>query len=382
MNRYRIALVLPLLVLLAACGPKPERSESVLDNPEYHVSQGLKHLQQGTLDQAEAEFARANELDPKYAHAWAGIALVRAQQGQIDEAEDLADEAVDKAKKDPFVWAARGRVYSLITEPGDYDGDIDDQFEKAVDLDADFDLAWYWWGLAKKRAWDFDDAGAKFARAIALRGEWIAEADAAYAEVQDILRAAPASRIGVKIAQVDTLDRADLSVLFLEELKLAEVMERTMGVTVDPKYVPPKDANLLPPEMEGKDMSLVPQDVRGHWAETWILQVIDLGVMEIAPDRRFYPDQPVTRGEFALFLQNIMANVLHDETLPTKYIGEPTRFKDMRSGTATYNAAALAVDRGFMDADIMGRFQPDGYVTGAEALLSIRAFQDHLEYEF
>ncbi len=381
MKRYSMVLLVPVLMLLVACGPKPERSESVLDNPEYHVSQGLKLLDNGQLAEAEAEFVRANELDPDYAHAYSGIALVRAHQGQFDEAEDLADEGVSEAKKDPFTRAARGRVMSLATEAGKYDDDIDDEFEKATELDPDYDLAWYWWGLAKRRAWLFHEAGEKFALAIELRGAWSAEANEAYAEVQSIMRAAPGSRVGTKIAQADTLTRADLAVLFLEEMKLAEVLERNDVSMLPPLYVAPADPTKLPEDQPLTDAQAA-ADIRGHWAQTWIIQIIELGVMEVGPDRNFYPDQPVTRGEFALFLQNILATVMRDETLTTRYIGETTRFRDMRSGTATYNAAALSVDRGFMDAGITGKFDPQGTVRGSEALLSIRSFQDHLDYDF
>jgi S-layer homology domain/Tetratricopeptide repeat len=381
MKRYPIFLVLPFILLMVACGPKPERSESVLDSPDYHVNQGLKLLENGQLAEAEAEFARANELDPDYAHAYSGIALVRAMQGEFEEAEDLADEGVREAKKDPFTRAALGRVLSLATEAGDYDDDIDDEFEEAIELDADFDLAWYWWGLAKRRAWLFTEAGEKFAIGIELRGAWSAEANEAYAEVQEIMRAAPGSRVGMRIAQADTLDRADLAVLFLEELKLAEVLERNEVSMGPPMYVSPKDMTKLP-EIQPLTDSQAVEDIRGHWAETWIIQIIDLGVMEVGPDRNFYPDLPVTRGEFALFLQNVLATVMKDESLTTKYIGESSRFRDMRSGTATYNAAALAVDRGFMDAGITGKFDPQGFVRGSEALLSIRSYQDHLDYDF
>ncbi|MBS1262754.1 MAG: hypothetical protein MAG453_02117 [Calditrichaeota bacterium] len=379
MKRMSLAAILPLALLLAACGPKPEMQKSALDTPDYHVSQGLRHLDHGRLEQAAAEFDRAIALEPDYARALAGMALVHGQREEFNRARELADDAVGEDRHDPFVWAARGRVRSLATDPGaEFD---DEDFSRAVELDPEFDLAWYWWGRAKQRAWEFSSAGEKFERAIELRGEWSSTADAAYADVQKIVRASPGTRVGARIAQLDTLGRADLAVLFLEELKLAEVYERHAGSSQQPRFEPPEDPTRLP-ETRPAAGDTVPADARGHWAETWVTQAIELGVMEVAPDRRFYPDRPVTRGEFALFLQNILATVLHDESLATKYIGERSRFSDMRSGSATYNAAALAVDRGFMDATLTGRFKPEATVSGAEALLSIREFQKYLEYEF
>ncbi|HEB83780.1 MAG TPA: S-layer homology domain-containing protein [Bacteroidetes bacterium] len=123
-------------------------------------------------------------------------------------------------------------------------------------------------------------------------------------------------------------------------------------------------------------------DIEGHWARTWILDALRFGVMEVSPDNRFYPDLPVSRAEYALFLTNILVDIFHDESLATRYIGEPSRFKDMRSNTATYNAAALCVDRGLMQPRLDGTFGPTENVSGPEALLIIHSLRDQLRMVF
>ena len=61
----------------------------------------------------------------------------------------------------------------------------------------------------------------------------------------------------------------------------------------------------------------------------------------------------------------------------------PSRFQDVTSSHPAYNAMALCSERGIMQADIItGRFQPNLAVSGADALLSIRTFQNALRITF
>jgi len=75
--------------------------------------------------------------------------------------------------------------------------------------------------------------------------------------------------------------------------------------------------------------------------------------------------------------------VTGDESLATKYIGENSRFPDVPGTHFAYNAMALMVDRGIMSADkISGAFQLNKNMSGADALLAIRDFQNALRITF
>ncbi|MFH0881556.1 MAG: S-layer homology domain-containing protein [bacterium] len=371
---------LTFIFLVAGCGPKPRTSESVLDNPEFHVSQGMKLLQRGDLNDAELSFQKALELDNRYTPAISGLALVKASRKDYKGAFKEADDAVELNKDSAFSWAVRARVKSLWRKDDNWANDANDDFKRALKLDPENEQYLFWYGQAKEWQYDFAGATEQFGRIIEKKGEYTARADQELALVQKILRAAPGSRLGMKIALLSEITRADLAVLFLEELKLREVFDRLGEKKYDTNYKPPTD-----PNESGESESFgvdVPTDVVGHWARTWIMQVIETGVMEPDADGKFYPDEKITRAEYALLLQNILITVMHDPDLATRYIGEESRFKDMRSGTATYNAAALAVDRGVMQATVEGTFDPMKTVSGADALLIIRQFQNHLRMTF
>ena len=172
----------------------------------------------------------------------------------------------------------------------------------------------------------------------------------------------------------------------MEELKLREVLKKNRPVeTVGQTFVPPTNQNeYVPGDDEGSQGGGIklPRDVKDNWAQLWIKDVIELDVMEVSPDNKFYPDRNVTRAEFAVFLMNILIDALHEPDLINDYIGERSRFKDIPEGTAAYIGAAIVVDRGIMDADLDGLFHPTDTVSGADALLTIRKFQNRLRMEF
>jgi len=82
-------------------------------------------------------------------------------------------------------------------------------------------------------------------------------------------------------------------------------------------------------------------------------------------------------------MQGIMILVTGDESLATKYVGEQSRFPDVSGTHFAYNAMALMVDRGIMNADKMsGAFKLNDPMSGADALLAIRDFQNALRITF
>jgi len=124
-------------------------------------------------------------------------------------------------------------------------------------------------------------------------------------------------------------------------------------------------------------------DIDNHWAKSWISEIIAARGMELFPDRTFRPDEKITRVDYAMLLQNILIMATGDESLATRYIGQPSRFPDVNPTHYAYNAVCLMVDRGIMKADKMtGAFDLKSHVSGADALLIIRDFQNAMRLSF
>ncbi len=368
-------------LIISGCGPKPQKAESVLDTPDNHYSQGLRELKIGQLDRAAEEFHRATALDPNYPGGYVGMGLVMAEKKDFKKALEWVNKGIDKNNKFTDGYIAKGRILVKERKGDNWLKKAVDQFEKALKIDPNSEKALFYMGEAYKEAYKFDEAANTFSKVIAMKGDFAKDANREWEIVQKIQRAAPGTKIGAKIALIPEIDRADLAVLFVEELKLLEILKKKQPKVYDTRFRPPTDLR----EMETTKKQPIPAatDIANHWAKNWIEDVIKAGVIEPFPDHTFRPDDKITRANYAVFLQNILIAVTGDEKLATKYIGTPSRFPDVNPTNYAYNAICLTVDRGIMKANtIDGSFGPSKTVSGADALLIIRDFQNALRMTF
>ena len=378
---FLTTIIILALALMIGCGPKPIKKESVLDTPENHFNQGIRELDRGNLDEAMKEFNRAKALNQKYAEAYSGMGLVLAEQGDFKKALDLADEGIDRNDKSVDCRVIKGRILVKQRKGDDWVKKAVKEFDKAIKLNPKSGKAHYYKGIAYKEAYMFGDAAFAFRKVIELKGDFAAEADKQWAIVQKIERAAPGTKIGAKIALIEEIDRADLAVLLLEELKLLELLDKKRPKTYDTGFKAPDD----PTQMQTSQTVQMAEvtDIEDHWAKNWIKDIVKVRGMDVFPDHTFRPDELITRANYAMTMQTIMIMATGDEGLATKYIGETSRFPDVNGSHFAYNATALMVDRGVMHADKMtGAFDLNGHMSGADALLAIRDFQNALRMTF
>lgn len=377
---YLIPIILVMIVGFA-CGPKPIKEASVLDTPENHFNQGMREIERGNLDAAATEFERAIALNPDFAEGFSGLALVAAEKGDFKKAYDLANKGIGKNKKSLDARIIKGRIIVMEHKGDDWIKKAVKEFDAALKINPNSAKALFYKGEAYKNAYMFDDAASVFRKVIALKGDYAAEANEEWALVQKIQRAAPGTKVGAKIALIDEIDRADLAVLLIEELKLLDILEKKKPKTYDTGFQAPED----PTKMQTSQVTQMAQitDLDDHWAKNWIKDIVKAGGMDVFPDHTFRPDEKITRANFAMIMQNILIMVTGDESLATKYIGTPSRFPDVNPSHYAYNAICLMVDRGIMQADkITGAFNLNNKVSGADALLTIRDFQNALRMTF
>ncbi len=118
----------------------------------------------------------------------------------------------------------------------------------------------------------------------------------------------------------------------------------------------PNDAEAPPPISSAS----VPFDTKGHWAESYVGQLTQRGIIGGFPDGSFKPDDGITRAQFAAIAVKALS-------LPAA--SGPASFADV-SGSYWANRAIASVSQaglvtGFPD----GSFKPEDKITRAQALV-------------
>jgi tetratricopeptide (TPR) repeat protein len=377
---HLIVLVAALVLVVAGCGKKIAAPTSIMDSPEYHYKNGLKYLDNDKIDEAMKSFDRAVSLDPKSPLGYIGRGLAFGKKGEFKP----AFENMSKGKGlDKGIEANIGmiRLYSMQRTKG-WIKEAEDEFKAAKKKDPESARLHYYMGMAYKMALDFDKAADMFKTVLDMNREFTGEANAEWALIQKIQRAAPGTEIGKKIALIDKIDRADTAALFDQEMNLEKLFTKRGVKTYDTSFKAPTEASTALNTEKVIKMEAA-TDIADHWLKPSIDMVLKLQVrgLEAGPNHTFEPDKLITRGEFALMLEDILIKVSGDEKLATKFLGATSPFPDIRSDQYFFSAAMTAASRGFIEADkATGEFKPGDPVSGADALLSIREFKNQLKF--
>jgi tetratricopeptide (TPR) repeat protein len=370
--KHYLYLTLTIL-LLTGCSQKPQ---SDVDTPEYHFKAGMRAVESGNYSAALTSFQRSVDLDKKFAPGYCGLGLAHAYLDNVKEAKKYVGKGISKGKKDPDVLALGARVWITLREhEKKWFKQASRLLDKALKRKKNHEASLYYYGLAHLYNYEFNEAEDYFRTVVGQKGDYAGKADDKWKLSQKIVRAMPGTSIGKKVALHEKITRADLAVLFAEELKISVLFSR----------MPQQSAGFQTPGQASMGKAaFYPTDSRGHWAETWINEMTQYSVLEVSPDRKFYPDEVITRAEYALAVQRMLVAATRDVGLETRYFGEsPSRFSDVPSSHPAYNAMALCTERGIMQADVMtGNFNSVGTVSGADALLIIRTLQTSLRMTF
>jgi hypothetical protein len=269
----------------------------------------------------------------------------------------------------------QGKVKTLVK-------DAEGEFNTAQKKDAGSAPLYYYMGMCYKVALDFDKAAEMFKNVLTMNKQLTGEANAEWAVIQKIQRAAPGTEIGKKIALIGKIDRADVSALFDQEMNLEKLFTKRGVKTYDTSFKAPTESSTAMATEKVTKMEAA-TDIADNWLRPSIDTVLKLQIrgLEAGPNHKFEPTKLITKGEFAVMLEDILIKVTGDEKLATKFLGATSPFPDMRNDHYAFNAVMAATSRGFLEADkATGEFKMLEPVSGADALLAIREFKNQLKF--
>ena len=403
MQRYALYCgVLLGLALLGACATRPPevaRCTAPGDNSTQHFVRAMEALEADKVDAAQRGLERSLVCDETYAPAYAARALLYAKQtashtdaayrqtdaGRAMEALAQADErsATPEAR---FIYHTTAiRVFTHL-QGEDWLAQAEQHFQHSQELSVDEnalpyyrgrEAAIYFMGLASFRgAHDVSRARDLFRQVLDAKreGRWHESANTAWRQADKVARATAGITIGDvgrKIATQMQVSRGDLAVLLVNELKIEHLFAGRLPVKA---------------EVDARQAAFTPADITQHPFKPAVLALMKWQVRGLEPrfDQMtqaylFQPDQPVTRKELAIVLEDVLIKLSGDETLASKFLGQDSSpFPDVRPTVAWFNAVMTVVTRDLMEAELSGEFRPDRPADGAEVLLALRVLQQRL----
>jgi Tfp pilus assembly protein PilF len=428
MKRERIrTLIFPFLICTAilsliSCGPKTRVAVSQLDTPGHHTFTGLKLLDQEKYPDAQREFKMAIQLNNNYSKAYTGLSLVNIFTGKLDAAAEnltLASKYATSDEEKLFANVSRIRYYGISKSDPKWLEMAKSQFNEAVKIDPKCSPAYYYMGMAYKDSLEFDPAGQMFATVIQLKIDHIADATNQLNFLQKVQKAKPETQAGKKIALVEQITRADAAALFIEELKIKGIYNKltpkapenpvkdVQSVATDTKdagKVPVdikdaekasanvKDAEKTPVDMKPAEkvpaevpapVKLTAKDISDHPLKTDIEGILETGLrgLETDPKGNFNPGEIISRGEYAIMLEDILIKLTGEKDLAARYVNSKSLFPDVPADMPYFNAIISVTSKGIMEAkDAKTKeFAPLKPLSGVEALLIIRKLKDEFK---
>ncbi len=365
-------LLLAVITLLCSgisCSKAVKKESDVHTIRELYLG-GIQKLKTDDINAAETDFKRAVELERKSPYGYTGLAFLGIKQKNYKEALKYVKKALKYDKNFTDAYAVKGYIICLRKHGEKWLEEAVEPLGKALELDPDNQQALFFLAECYLEAQQYEEAFRLYAKAMVKEGAYTCQAVEKNSLTGKIIEAAPVSEKGGHIALDDKIDRSDLCILLFEELKLKELIRERCPSVFERLYN--KDFSL-------KDRKgIIPSDVKGHRTKTWILDTIQLHLtcLDVFPNGFYYPDKIMTRAQFAVVMQDIMAMVENDRSLSTIYIGTEFRFPDVHEDYYAFNGITLCVGKGIMEVNPdTGNFDSDLPVSGVDAILMLRALE-------
>ncbi|PCI27066.1 MAG: hypothetical protein COB67_09525 [SAR324 cluster bacterium] len=401
LRKFNFGLCLLAALLAFGCAKtvkKASRSQTgIMDTPAFHIGRGDDALLTRQYGEARDSYEQALSLEEDSSAALSGLAVSlahlaedssisqRAKKRSFDKAEKLLEEALENASDDQKNQVRAHnfavRVYAILQMPKDlWYEKATEHYQEAMEINTKDPAAHFFMAKAHSAKLQYTEAMTLYNKVLTLGGRYEEEANQELERIQRVQRALPGSRFGATVANVEEMTRADMAALFIAELRLDRLYQDQNVVASAGFAVPQSQTKLrLDPLQKYPDAV----DLSGHPLERAMLEMIKLGVKGLEPDpaHKFYPDQKVTRAEFALMIQDILVKVTKQTALETQFLGQDSPFPDVRPDVWYYNATRVVVTRGLITVNnkVTGEFEPFSSVSGADALLSIRTLKGILK---
>jgi hypothetical protein len=366
MNRvisFIITIALTAVFLGCSAGIK---QPSIVGTPGDHYKSGLQKLEANDHAGAETEFLQAVSLDKKSPAGHTGLALLELSRSDHKLALKYAARALKLDSSYVDAYLAIGRIISSRKHDSGWIEKARKPFAVALEIAPENENVLYYTAEYYYEAGEYAQAVEYYTKANKINGDLAVRSSEKIAHTEKIIEASPLSDEGKRIAKIEKMSRADFCVLLIEEFKLKQLLERQRSEIFRKLF----NADYTLRSRTGR----VKSEIGNNTAKEWILEIIqiDLPFLDPYPDGYFYPDRLVTKAQFAVVIQEVLALINDDPTFTTRYIGMESRFDDVRADYYAFNAINLCVELKIIAAADERNFDSNGIISGMDGILMLR----------
>jgi len=364
--------------LLISCASLSEIPLTRLGTPEHHVVTGMKLLDHGKYVDARREFELALKLSPDYAMAYAGLGLIGACNGDFKGGLDFlvrADKLIKTDAEKAFVALALIRFNTLrhiacqrALEPSlcaaDQSNWLEDSKEAfSIAVKGDKKAAPYLFlGEAYLQAFELEKAAGMFQIVLDLKEDYVEKAENHLKLIGKIRELKPKTAIGRRVACAQDVNRAEVAALFVDELKVKNLIRRKAFRDFE-KTIP------------------LAKDALSCRLFSSIEDAVKLGIegLHVYPDGNFRPRDLITRADYAVMIEDIVAKASGEKAVELKGFRSP--FYDVPADHAFFRAVMFVTARGFMEpvGQLSGSFSPFEQLSGIDAVFAIKKVEAYLQ---
>jgi tetratricopeptide (TPR) repeat protein len=318
------------------------------------VGRGRALLELGRDGEALASFEAAVKADPSLSDLQSRIQVLRfravqenlarakaaSEAGRWVEARGAYTQAIAASPESAFLY----RDLGLVERKAGEQAVALEQFRKAVALEPQDAVSHAQIAGILEEQGDIAGAIAAYEKARALDSDVVAAEHITRLREAEALSRMPAEYRAIPSATTAT--RGDVAALI--GVRLASLIERT------------------------RPRQSVMTDVRTHWAQQWITNVVRAGVMDTQPNYTFQPDARVRRGDLAQTVARVLTLIAVTQPSAAKaWQGAKLKIADVPPGHLSYPSVSVAVASGVLPLAENGTFQLLRPVTGAEVVEAV-----------
>jgi len=367
-NLKYIKICLVSSILLGGCASNTDvQPKNLANNVDQHIVSGLKLLQKGDIEDAKQNFISAKQLDHRASSVYSSLALVELNKIDLfDKSKKYINTPLDEFRYD----LAQIRTTNNKDVVETFYNKVQNIKVKFLPYYHDKGSADYYTGKFYYKILDLKKANIYFENTISKyqNSKFKYEAKKLWSKTNTILQAMGLSKWSVttkKIALLDQVKRVDAAVVLADELNLNKLL-KTAFVK--------EQKNML---------RKTPVDVINHPNLSDLKVIFKYGLRGLEPmvydgKLEFLPNKMITRGEFALVLEDIISKVKHDSKMKRKFIGSVSPFSDLKNNNVIFNAAMTSISMGFLNATKYNEFRPNEPLSGAELIQAIAKIKEEI----